>query len=137
MTARARKAELASGLAVQKLEIRLGDKVLLGSVTSKPMDWFMATVLLVTGGEIATEHSPASNGSLPVRQFLPIGHVRAVSSAYERLFLFQRQCHEGLAEQIGKVNDAEHALATARNEMWAALDAINASAPQRVEPEAT
>ncbi len=107
-----------------------GDLVLIGAPgVSQPADWFVATVLLVAGDEVATMHMPPSHSGV-MRQFLPITHVRAVAAGdqYVALKRFRDEAHEAVTAEWRAVQAAEKALGDARAAAWAKLDEIGATA---------
>lgn len=109
------------------LKIAAGDEVLVGTPgISMPGDWFMATVLLVCGDEIATEHTPAGQSS-PQRQFLPLEDVRAVGP-YAELSAFKERARLAVKDKRDAVDAAGHALHRAREDVWSKLDEIGADA---------
>ncbi len=110
------------------ITIATGDLVLIGAPgVSMPGDWFVATVLLVCGDEVATAHTPAGQ-SEPQRQFIPVTHIRAAGE-YAALREYQDRCREVIGDAHKRVREAEQALGNARDAVWAKLDEIATEIP--------
>ncbi|TIN36822.1 MAG: hypothetical protein E5Y10_22090 [Mesorhizobium sp.] len=120
---------MSKPIARQKLAP--GMTVLLGMPGhSMPGEWWLGTIIWIGGDEILVETYPPSQCGKGEKSLQHVSWVRAIGTIHE-LGEIQRGCRDELKLLTDAVKEAEEALRSARDAVYARLDEIAAAEPMR------